>query len=282
MDTPVHGIDTARVADLLTEYGRRTAMAGGNPYRARAYIRAEESLAAQTEPLGDVIAHNRLRDIPGIGAAIAAVIEQIYRTGSHPTLEKMRRDIPPGVLDFLSLPGLRPDRAMRLYRELGVTSLPELEAAVADDSLWKTRSLSSALQRKLKQALAIQRETAGARHMHRAEELLLAALPTRWSTTRGWRCAARNCSAPNACRLRGLTWRDVLLPADTEDFIAPASQAIKLPGRPEAIHFSTLLSPCRCKISYVKICRPRSSSSSLGPWPPGSSSSLPGDSQGDR
>ena len=169
------GTDTAKVVELLTEYGRRTAMAGANPYRARAYMRAAESLAAQTEPLSDLIARNRLRDIPGIGVAIAAVIEQMYRTGSHPTLEKMRRDIPPGVLDFLSLPGLQPDRAIRLYRELGVTSLPELEAAVADDSLWKTRSLSSSLQRKLKQALAIQRETAGARHMHRAEELLLAA-----------------------------------------------------------------------------------------------------------
>jgi DNA polymerase (family X) len=175
MDTPAHGIDTARVVELLTEYGRRTAMAGGNPYRGRAYIRAAESLAAQTDPLGDLIAHNRLRDISGIGAAIASVIEQMYRTGSHPTLEKMRRDIPPGVLDFLALPGLRPDRAIRLYRELGVTSLPELAAALADNSLWKTRSLSSALQRKLKQALAIHRETAGARHMHRAEELLLAA-----------------------------------------------------------------------------------------------------------
>ena len=34
---------------MLTEYGRRTALAGGNPYRARAYIRAAESLAAQTQ-----------------------------------------------------------------------------------------------------------------------------------------------------------------------------------------------------------------------------------------
>ena len=175
MDTPVPGIDTAKVVELLTEYGRRTAMAGGNPYRARAYIRAAESLAAQTEPLGELIADNRLRDIPGVGVAIAAVIEQMYRTGSHPTLEKMRGEIPAGVLDFLSLPGLPPDKVIRLYRELGLTSLPELEAAVSDDTLWKTRSLSSALQRKLKQALLIHMETAGAKHIHRAEELLLAA-----------------------------------------------------------------------------------------------------------
>src|SRR4029078_9815989 len=105
MDTPVPGIDTAKSVELLTEYGRRTAMAGGNPYRVRAYIRAAGSLAAQTEPLGELTAQNRVRDSPGLGVAIPAVMEQMYRTGSHPTLEKMRRDIPPGVLDFSSLPG---------------------------------------------------------------------------------------------------------------------------------------------------------------------------------
>ena len=87
----------------------------------------------------------------------------------------MRGEIPSGVLDLLAIPGLRPDKAVKLYRELGITSLAELEGALADDSLWKTRSLSAALQRKIKQGLQIRRDSEGTRHMHRAEELLLAA-----------------------------------------------------------------------------------------------------------
>lgn len=168
-------LETPEVFKLLIEYGRRAQLAGGNPYRARAYIRAAESLAAQTEPLDRLIAKKRLREISGIGEAIAAVIERLHRTGSHPSLEKMRGEIPAGVLDLLAIPGLRPDKAVKLYRELGITTFAELEGAVADDSLWKTRSLSSALQRKIKQGLQIRRESEGARHMHRAEELLLAA-----------------------------------------------------------------------------------------------------------
>ena len=168
-------LETAEVVVLLIEYGRRAQLAGGNPYRARAYIRAAESLAAQTEPLDRLVTKKRLRELPGIGEAIAAVIEELHRTGSHPSLEKMRGEIPDGVLDLLAIPGLRPDKAVKLYRELGVTSVAALEAAVADDSLWKTRSLSPALQRKIKQGLQIRRESEGARHMHRAEELLLAA-----------------------------------------------------------------------------------------------------------
>ena len=168
-------LDAAEVASLLIEYGRRAALAGGNPYRARAYVRAAESLAAQAEPLERIITSKRLRDIPGVGEAIASVIEQLHRTGSHSALEKLREDVPDGVVDLLSVPGLQPEKAMRLYRELGIASLAELEAALADDTLWKTRSLSSALRRKIQQGLKIKSEAEGARHVHRAEQLLAAA-----------------------------------------------------------------------------------------------------------
>ena len=67
---------------------------GGNPYRAKAYLRAADSVALLTEPIGDLIAQNRLREIPGVGEAIAGVITTLFQTGSHPSLEKMRADVP--------------------------------------------------------------------------------------------------------------------------------------------------------------------------------------------
>jgi DNA polymerase (family X) len=55
----------------LREYARRASLRAGNPYRARAYARAADSLAALSEPLEDLIAQRRLTEIPGIGDAIA-------------------------------------------------------------------------------------------------------------------------------------------------------------------------------------------------------------------
>ena len=40
--------DAAAVAKLLYELGQRMSLRGGNPYRARAYMRAAESLMALT------------------------------------------------------------------------------------------------------------------------------------------------------------------------------------------------------------------------------------------
>jgi hypothetical protein len=36
--------DTQTVARLLREYAQRTSLRGGNPYRAKAYLRAADSL----------------------------------------------------------------------------------------------------------------------------------------------------------------------------------------------------------------------------------------------
>lgn len=113
--------------------------------------------------------------MPGVGETIADIIEKLYRTGSHPTLEKLRDDVPTSVLEMLTIPGLRPDKVGKLHRELGITSVEELEEAAKADRLRPVKGLGAALQRKVLEGLEIIRRAPGARHLHRAAELLEAA-----------------------------------------------------------------------------------------------------------
>jgi len=160
------------VANLLREYAQRTALRGGNPYRAKAYSRAADSLAALAVPLDLLIAEVRLTEIPGVGDAIADIITKLHKTGTHPSLEKLRTEIPAGVLELLYVPGLRPEKVLRLYRDLGITSLAELEAAAKDDRIKKVKGLGAALQSKILQNLAIAKSGEGRLHVHRAAALL--------------------------------------------------------------------------------------------------------------
>jgi DNA polymerase (family X) len=164
------GLDASAVAKLLIEFGQRTALRGGNPYRARAYGRAADSLAALTTPLSDLVAKDRLREIPGVGEAIAG--QTLHRTGTHPALEAMRKEVPSGVLSFLTLPGLRPEKALKLYRELGLDSLDAVERAARAGKLARVKGLGAALQNKILQGIEIRRGGQGRRHLHRAAELL--------------------------------------------------------------------------------------------------------------
>jgi DNA polymerase (family 10) len=160
------------VSQLLREFGQRTALRGGNPYRAKAYMRAAENLLALTEPLEDLVAQHRLKEIPGVGDAIADIITKLHKTGSHPSLQAMRKEIPVGALEMLGIPGLPPDKVLKIYKELGISSLDKLEQAAKEDRLKSLKGLGAALQSKILQGIEIRRKGEGQRHLHRAAMLL--------------------------------------------------------------------------------------------------------------
>jgi DNA polymerase (family X) len=160
------------VAALLREFGQRTALRGGNPYRAKAYTRAAENLLTLTEPLEEVIGEDRLKEIPGVGDAIADIITKLHKTGDHPSLQAMRKEMPAGALEMLGIPGLRPDKVLKIYKDLGISSLDELEKAAKEDRLKPVRGLGAALQAKILQGIEIKRKGEGQRHLHRAARLL--------------------------------------------------------------------------------------------------------------
>ena len=165
-------LDAKAVAQLLREFAGRSSLRGGNPYRAKAYARAADSLAALVVPLEQIIEEGRLKEIPGIGEAIADIVAKLQRTGTHPSLEAMRKEMPAGVLEMLAVPGLRPDKVLKLYKTLGITSLAGLEQAAREDRIKGAKGLGGALQAKILQSLAIARSGEGCLHMHRAANLL--------------------------------------------------------------------------------------------------------------
>ena len=167
--------DASYIASLLREFGRRAMLYGGNPYRAKAYLRAADNVALLTEPFEELIAQDRLREIPGVGEAIAEVITTLHQTGTYPSLEKMRADVPESVLEMLTIPGLRPEKVLKLHKELGIDTIDELEAAAKQDRLKSVKGLGPALQRKILAGLEARRGSLGARHMHRAADLLATA-----------------------------------------------------------------------------------------------------------
>lgn len=58
----------------------------------------------------------------------------------------MRKEMPDGVLELFAIPGLRPDKILKLHRELGIGSLKELEAAAKEDRIRKVKGIGASLQ----------------------------------------------------------------------------------------------------------------------------------------
>src|SRR5215203_3519248 len=168
-------LDASAVATLLVEIGQRLVLAGENPYKARAYSRAAQNLLTLTLPLGEVIAAGRLREIPGVGEALAATIEQLYARGATPKLEALRADAPAGVLEMLRIPGLSPQKVRQIHKTLGIENLADLESACRDGRVRTSKGLGPALETKILNGIELLRGSGGQRLIHHAGQLLEAA-----------------------------------------------------------------------------------------------------------
>jgi DNA polymerase (family X) len=81
------------------------------------------------EDISEIHRQGKLRDISGVGPSIASKIAEFLDTGHSSYLEKMEGDIPPGVVELLTVPGLGPAKARQIYKTLGIRSLEDLAVA---------------------------------------------------------------------------------------------------------------------------------------------------------
>jgi hypothetical protein len=117
-----------RVATLLEQQS-------ASPFRVRAWREAARSIREYHRDLSDVFRdHGRvgLEAIPHVGSHLAAVVIELVKTGTCGALERLQGD---PVHRLASIPGLGPQLAERIHRELGIDTLEELEAAVHDGRL---------------------------------------------------------------------------------------------------------------------------------------------------
>lgn len=122
-------MDKTQISALLNEIGLLLELAGENPFKARAYYQAARTIDGLEEDLEALVREGRLGAVPGFGPALTEKITTLVTTGRLPYHENLRAQVPPGLLDLLRVPGLGPRKARLLHRQLGVTSLAELEAA---------------------------------------------------------------------------------------------------------------------------------------------------------
>ena len=91
----------------------------GEPFRARAYHNAAETIMVYQKPILDI---NVLKDQPGIGKTILSKFKEFIDTGQLKTLEKAEGD---PVYLFPKIYGVGPKKAKSLVAE-GITSIAEL------------------------------------------------------------------------------------------------------------------------------------------------------------
>src|SRR6266581_2531028 len=122
------------IARIFAEMADILEIKGDNPFKIRAYRRAALNLEGLAKSVGE-LTHEELLAIPGIGEELAAKIVEYLQTGAIHAHEKLKGEIPAGLLELLAVPGLGPKTAKHLHEAVHVTSLEELEQLAREHRL---------------------------------------------------------------------------------------------------------------------------------------------------
>src|SRR5262245_13092690 len=107
-------LDKFDVAAMLQEIGALMKLKGGEYFKSRAYKGGARAVAEIGGDLGELIRSGRLTSVPGIGAALAAQVSEMYSTGQSSLLEELRRELPPGIVELSKVPGLSLSKIKKL------------------------------------------------------------------------------------------------------------------------------------------------------------------------
>lgn len=123
----------SEIAEALETIVSLLQMKEEKGFTVRAYQRAARTIERLPRDVDHMVREGEdLTEIPGIGKAISAKVAELVNTGEMSYLERLKAEFPEGILDLVEIPGLGPKTVVRVWKELDVTSVEALTAAIED------------------------------------------------------------------------------------------------------------------------------------------------------
>ncbi len=116
------------ISKILSQTADMLEIKGENPFKIRAYRNVAKIIENSSKDFEKLVKDGfDLTKIPGIGKDLSEYIKEIVLTKKFSKLEELKKEIPVGLLEMLSIEGLGPKRVKQIYDAFGVTSLEELK-----------------------------------------------------------------------------------------------------------------------------------------------------------
>ncbi|WP_027964646.1 DNA polymerase/3'-5' exonuclease PolX [Halalkalibacillus halophilus] len=119
-------MDKKQVIKHLETIAVYLELKGENAFKISAYRKAAQSLERDERSLSEI---EDFAKLSGIGKGTSAVIEEFIENHDTETLQKLKQDVPEGLVPLLKLQGLGGKKLSKLYQELGVIDEATLRKA---------------------------------------------------------------------------------------------------------------------------------------------------------
>ncbi|HYI67776.1 MAG TPA: DNA polymerase/3'-5' exonuclease PolX [Candidatus Limnocylindrales bacterium] len=218
-------ITNAELARIFNEIGDMLEILGEVVYKAVAYRRVADAVERYPDDVATLYQRGEPPKIPGAGAALAAKLAELAETGRLEYHERLRAQVPAGVLEMLNVPGVGPRTVRLLHETLGIDSLEALRAAAESGGLRHVKGLSERTEQNILEGIARIGRRSSRLLIHDADALL-AELVARLRDVPG----VRRIEPAGSLRRRQPTIGDLDLLAAVDD---PGALIDALDGLPE-------------------------------------------------
>lgn len=147
-----------KIADLLQIKGEAI-------YRVLAYRRAGESIRALSRGVNQIAEEDELEAIPGVGKAIAAKINELLTTGQLEFYERLITEVPESLPELLRVEDVGPKKVARFWKELGITSIEDLDKAARAGDVQKLSGMGPRSETKILESIEALRQRQSGRHL---------------------------------------------------------------------------------------------------------------------
>ena len=121
-------MENLEIAKVLSQMADLLEIQDANPFRVRAYRNAARFVDGYAKPMRKLVEEESdLTDLPGIGREMARHIHELIETAGLSVLDELAEKIPRSLIDVIELPGVGPKKAKKLWKELGIETVDELE-----------------------------------------------------------------------------------------------------------------------------------------------------------
>ena len=131
-------VTNEEIAELFENMAALLEVKGDVIFKIRAYQRSARTIGHLSFSLEQAVKDSvDLKTIPGIGTAISGKIQELISTGRVGAYERLKTELPDGVLTLMNVPGIGPKTAMLMAQELGASTIDGVERAVLDGRVAK-------------------------------------------------------------------------------------------------------------------------------------------------
>ena len=153
-------LSNREIADIFARCADMLQIRGDNIHRVLSYRRASETIRTLPRDLRVISAEGALTDLSYIGKTIAAKIDEMLETGELEFYNRLKAEIPEGLVDIMHINGVGPKKAKLFWERLDISTIDELQVAANADKLAELPGMGAKSQQKILDGIeALARQT---------------------------------------------------------------------------------------------------------------------------